>query len=75
MAKLSYKQIKQKVGEAWALIANPEYSDKTGKLLKGELVFFDKEKKKVHQKSLTCNFKHITVRYFGEIDNSVIFVL
>jgi hypothetical protein len=75
MLLLSYNQIKEKVGDAWALIANPQYSKKNGNLKKGILLFFDTDKKKVHQKSLECEYKHITVRYFGEIDNSQIFVL
>ena len=32
MALLTYNQIKKKVGEAWALIYNPVFSEKTGKL-------------------------------------------
>jgi len=72
---LTYKEIKNKVGDAWALIANPEYSEKNGKLIRGILVFFDTDKKKVHEQSLNCEYKHITVRYFGEIDTNQIFVL
>jgi len=45
MDLLTYNQIKKKVGEAWALIYNPIFSDKTGKLLKGELKSFDKSDK------------------------------
>jgi len=75
MLLLSYNQIKEKVGDAWALIANPQYSKKNGKLKKGILLFSDTDKKKVHQKSLESEYKHITVRYFGEIDNNQIFVL
>jgi len=75
MALLTYNQIKKKVGNAWALVANPEYLSKNGKLSKGILVFFDEDKKKVHEKSLNCNYKHITVRFFGEIDYNQIFVL
>lgn len=75
MAVLTYSQIKKKVGDGWALIANPVYSQKTGKLLRGVLVFHDKDKKKVHEYSLQDKNKHITVRYFGEIDHSQIFVL
>ncbi len=75
MALLTYNQIKNKVGDAWALIANPIYSKKTGKLIKGVLIFADKNKKKVHEQSLKCTYNHITVRYFGEIDYDQIFVL
>ena len=46
MTSLTYNQIKKKVGDAWALIANPEYSKKNGKLAKGILLLFDKDKKR-----------------------------
>jgi len=75
MALLTYNQIKKKVGDTWALIANPDISEKTGELLKGELLFFDEDKEKVNRYTLTDNHKHITVRYFGEIPKDQIFVL
>ena len=75
MELLTFNQIKSKVGDSWALIANPVYSKKTGKLSKGSLVYHNNDKKKVHEKSLNCDYRHITVRYFGSIDNDQIFVL
>lgn len=75
MALLTYKQIKQKVGNAWALIANPILSEKTGKLLEGELIFFDKEKTKVNKFTLKDTHKHITVHFFGKIPKDQIFIL
>ena len=75
MATITYNQIKKKVGNAWALIANPMYSEKTGKLLRGELVFFDADKENVHKFTLKDKHKHITVRYFGEIPKDQIFIL
>jgi len=75
MAILTYKQIKKKVGEAWALIANPVYSDKTGQLKCAELLFFDKDKEKVHNESMKCKNMHIGVFYFGEFPTNQIFIL
>ena len=75
MNLLTYKQIKQKVGAAWALIANPVLSKKTGKLLRGELIFFDKNKSKVNKFTLKDTHKHITVQFFGEIPKDQIFIL
>lgn len=75
MATLTYNQIKKKVGDAWALIANPVISEKNGKLLRGELIFFDSDKEKVNKFALKDNHKHITVRYFGEITKDQIFIL
>ncbi len=72
---MTYNEIKEKVGDAWALIANPKISEKTGKLLDGKLLFFHKNKKTVNNFALKDNHKHITVRYFGEISNNEIFIL
>jgi len=75
MALLTYNQIKKEVGDAWALIANPVLSEKTGKLLKGELIYFNENKEKVQQFTLNDVHTHITVRYFGKIPENQIFIL
>jgi len=66
---MTYKEIKEIVGDAWALIANPKISEKTGKLLDDTLLFYDKDKKKVNNFAQNDNHNHITVRYFGEVSN------
>ena len=75
MEKLTYNQIKKKVGEAWALIANPIISKKTGKLLRGELIFYHKNKEKVNKHARTDEHEYITVRYFGEMPTDQIYLL
>lgn len=75
MALLTYNQIKKKVGDAWALISNPEYSDKTGLLKRAELLYFDKDKEKVHKESMKCKNMNIGVLYFGEFPADQIFIL
>jgi len=66
---LTYNQMKMKVGDAWALIYNPVFSEKTGKLLKGELIDFDANEKKLL--NIVSNNKtkglHFTIRWFGKI--------
>jgi len=71
MALLTYNQIKKQVGETWALIYNPVYSEKTGKLLKGDLKNFDKsEKKLIEIVSKDKNpKKYFTIVWFGKVDN------
>jgi hypothetical protein len=71
MALLTYNQIKKKVGNAWALIYNPVYSDKTGKLLKGELKEFDStEKNLIDIVSQDKNpKKYFTIVWFGKEPN------
>ena len=68
MGVLTFKQIKEKVGNAWALIYNPVYSEKTGKLVKGELVSYNKDDNKLlGMVSEDKNpKKHFTVIWFGE---------
>ena len=69
MEELTYNEIKNKVNDSWALIYNPVYSEKTGDLVKGELVYWHKNRKKVEKKVLKDKNpnKHFTVQYFGEI--------
>jgi len=64
---MTYATIKKKVGAAWALIYNPEYSEKNGKLLKGELKEFSTDKNKlldIVSKDKNPK-KHFTVLWFG----------
>ena len=69
MALLTYNQIKKKIGDAWALIYDPVYSEKNGKLLKGELSFWDNNRDKVENFVLKDKNpkKHFTVLFFGKI--------
>ncbi len=68
MALLTRNQIKRKVGEAWALIYNPMYSEKTGAFLKGELKEFNKNKKSLIDLVASDKNpkKHFTIVWFGE---------
>lgn len=75
METLTYKQIKDKVGDSWALLANPVYSEKTGKIVKAQLLFFNSDYRKVHRESLKTKYNHITVRNFGKIDSNQTYVL
>jgi len=40
--RLKINQIKKRVGDAWVLIYNPEYTEKN-KLAGGDLIFFDND--------------------------------
>jgi len=69
MALLTYNQIKKKVGEAWALVYNPVFSEKTGKLLKGELIEFNDNKQKlisIVEKNKNKNLS-FTIKWFGKV--------
>ncbi len=75
MERLTYKQIKEKVGESWALIYNPIYSQKTGKLLRGELIGFSEDKDYlalVVEKEKRKNL-HFSIVWFGEeVDEKIL---
>ena len=77
--RLTKRQIKKRVGEAWALLENPEYSEKQV-LLSAELLYFDADKKKVHEEMSKCfgtrkGGGHFAVSFFGTIDPNVIILL
>jgi len=78
VGKLTKRQIKNKVGEAWALLENPEYSEKEV-LLSAELLYYDADKTKVHEESRKYfgtrkNGGHFAVRFFGTPDPNVIYL-
>ena len=64
--------------DVWALIADPVYSEKDGKLNSGQLLFFHKDKEKVHQfvmKERADMLQHFTILFTGELPKDQIFVL
>ena len=71
METLSCSQIKKKIGDSWALIYNPIYSEKTGKLIKGDLSYWNTNRDKVENMVLedTNPKKHFTILFFGKIPN------
>ncbi len=76
MALLTYNQIKKKVGEAWVLIYNPVYSEKNGKLLKGELKGFDTVEKNLLEMVSKDKKpkKYFTIVWFGQVCDEKILI-
>ena len=79
VGRLTERQIKRRVGEAWALLENPEFSEKEV-LLSAELLYYDADKKKVHEESRKYfgtrkNGGHFAVFFFGTPDPNVIYLL
>ena len=63
-------EIKKVAGNTWALIADPVYSAKDGKLKSGQLLFFHQDKEKVHQYVLREGsdlLQHYTIMFTGEL--------
>lgn len=77
MAKQSYTEIKEIVGNAWALVANPEYEDDSGHFTHAELLYFHKDKKQVRSKikDFKLNYKHLGFFYLGLIPENVIYTV
>ena len=79
VGRLTERQIKRRVGEAWALLENPVYNEKQV-LLSAELLFYDADKVKVHEESRKYfgtrkNGGHFAVFFFGTPDPNVIYLL
>lgn len=74
--KMKSSQIKKLVGDAWALIYNPEYSEQN-KFVEGELIFFDKDKSKVYEalKKDESKDKNFAVLYMGKLPVNEVYVL
>ena len=74
--KLKLNQIKKLVGDTWALIYNPEYTE-GNKLISGELIYFHKDKQKVYQilKQDKSKNKNFAVLYMGKVPANEVYVL
>jgi hypothetical protein len=74
VGRLTKRQIKNKVGESWALLENPEYSEKEV-LLSAELLYYNADNAKVHEEARKYKKGHFAVRFFGTPDPNVIYLL
>ena len=67
---MTLHEIEKVAADAWVLVAEPVYSEKDGTLKSGQLIFFHKDKEKVHQfvmKVKTGCLQHYSILYNGEI--------
>ena len=79
VGRLTERQIKRRVGEAWALLENPEFNEKEV-LLSAELLYYDADRDKVHEevmkyKGVRKNCGHFAVFFFGTPDPNVVYLL
>ena len=72
--RLTARQIRRRVGEAWALLENPEYSEK-GVLASAELLFYDADKAKVREQMRKYEKGHFALFFYGTPDPNVIYLL
>ena len=69
---MTWQQIKDKVGDGWAIISNPVYEG--SKFVGGELFYYGYNKSEVYQKD-TRGQKKVFFRYCGKRDPNVILML
>ena len=72
--RLTARQIKRKVGEAWALLENPEFNEKEV-LLSAELLYYDADKAKVREQMRKYEKGHFALFFYGTPDPNVIYLL
>ena len=77
--RLTERQIKRKVGEAWALLENPVYNEKQV-LQSAELLYFDADKSKVRAKmreqfGTRKNGGHFALFFYGTPDPNIVYIL
>jgi len=79
VGRLTERQIKRRVGEAWALLENPVYDEKQV-MLSAELLYHDADRAKVHKevmkyKGTRKNGGHFAVFFYGTPDPNVAYLL
>jgi len=77
--RLTARQIKRRVGEAWALLENPEFNEKEV-FLSAELLYYNADKVKVHEElrnqfGTRQNGGNYAVFFFGTPDPNAIYLL
>jgi len=70
---MTERQIKRRVGEAWAILKNPVFEK--GVLLSAELLYYNKDKEKVNEQLRKREYGHYAMFFFGKIDPNAIYVL
>ena len=79
VGRLTERQIKRRVGEAWALLENPEYDEKQV-LLSAELLYYDADKAKVREemrkyRGTRKNGGHFALFFYGTPDPNIVYIL
>jgi len=70
---MTWQQIKDKVGDGWAIISNPEFEGLN--FVRGELFYYGYDKSDVYKRERTVGQKHVYLRYCGKRDPNVILML
>ena len=70
---LSFRQIRNKVGDGWAVIKDPEFNGAI--FLKGELVYHSKDRLEALEEFGKCKSGTFYFKYCGKPDPNVVYIL
>ena len=70
---MTWQQIKDKVGNGWAAISNPEF--KSSELVRGELIYYGYNKSDVYRREIGAGHKRVFYTYCGKRDPNVYLML
>ena len=70
---LTYRQIRNRVGNGWAIIKNPVREK--GILTHGELLYHSNDRKQALDELGKCKNGHFAFQFCGKIDPNIVFIL
>ena len=70
---LTERQIRNRVGDGWAVIQDPEFNGSI--LLKGKLVFHSSDRAKALDELFNRKEHDLLIKYCGKIDPNVVYLL
>jgi len=70
---LTYRQIRNRVGDGWAVIQDPEFNGSI--LLRGKLVFHSKDRAAALDELFNRDEYDLLIKYCGKRDPNVIYLL
>ena len=70
---LTFEEIKDIVGDGWAIIRNPEFDGCI--FLKGELVYYGYDKKDVYHRDRAAGENNLYFKYCGKRDPNIVYLL
>ena len=74
VARLTERQIKKRVGEAWALLENPVFNEKEV-LISAELLYYNADKAKVREQMRKYKKGNFALFFYGMPDPNVAYIL
>ena len=70
---LSFRQIRNRVGDGWAIIKDPEFNGAI--FLKGELIYHSKDHEQAYEEFGKCKDGTFYIKYCGKPDPNTVYLL